>query len=209
MKTKRFLVSTAAMLVMLAIIGSGFSYWFFETNIVEKEQTLGTAEVAQLVEVGTITVADNFSFAFDQTDDGRRDNGNNVNLGASDKHTGITLKLGSNTKAVYEKDTTVENAPYTFTVTVTIKKSLAAYFNIESNDANWTVARNDSDENVTTIVFTSTNATEFDWASDVKLSYIVNGVNKEPTNKSEYEAFANEVATGTITVKYKAELATN
>lgn len=81
-------------MVMLAIIGSGFSFWFFGTsNSVAGDQTLtdNGKDVTQLIAVGSITAADAFKIEFDQTASGRTNNGSGINLGTHDATAGIHL----------------------------------------------------------------------------------------------------------------------
>ena len=108
---KKFLLGTIIpALAASAVIGSGFSMWYFgDANSVKANQN-ASKEVAQLVRVGKIAVADSFTVNFDQSV-----NGHNTQVGkvTGKEHsysegncadaTGITLKFAdkANTKAIY------------------------------------------------------------------------------------------------------------
>lgn len=223
MRTKRFLTAAAAMLAMFAVIGSGFSYWFFQTSDqTTADQTAGK-EVTQLVAVGEVTAADNFTIVFDQTEAGRKahsgaNSEDKVNLGTNDATTGITLSFAGTDKTVSYTDPATSNigvdqisdkVGFTFTTTVTITKALGEYFDMAyASDEGWTVARTEDDTNVV-ITFTSTTKREFDWEK-VTLSYTVGGENKEPASASAYNTFASVVnADGnTVSVAYSVVVAT-
>ena len=64
---KKFLVgSLLPVLAGAAVVGSGFSLWFFNNTTATEAQNNLNKDVTQLVEIGTITVADNFTVVFDQ-----------------------------------------------------------------------------------------------------------------------------------------------
>lgn len=220
MRTKRFATTAVAMLMMLAIIGTGFSYWFFQTtNQANASQTPST-DVTQLVAVGSVAAADNFTIRFDQTADGRTNNGNSVSLGGNDKTEGIKLVFAdaANTKAVYTHPTTDtgvdatedDKIGYTFTVTVTVSEALAAYFDMSTSDSAWTKTRSAASEGKVTITFVSETTshteladTEFDWAA-VTCTYTVADTDKEPKNATEYNTFKAivENTSNTVEVAY-------
>lgn len=220
MRTKRFLATTAAMLVMLAIIGSGFSFWFFGTNVATATQTDTSKDVTQLVVIGDITPATNFKINFDQTANGRQNNGSNVDLGDNDTTDGIKVVFtnpASDTKtatfngpnfAEGSDHSALDSVEYTFTVTITVTNALAEYLKVSSGDTtHWTCGTSAAGDTETTYTFTSTNNKVFDWTSDIKLEY---ADSKEPTDKSAYNTFKGivESADNTISVSYKAELKT-
>lgn len=221
MRTKRFLTTTAAMLVMLAIIGSGFSYWFFTISPATADQT-PSREVTQLVEAGSITAADAFTIRFDQTVDGRTINGSSTTLYSGESLEGITVQFasGATNKAAkytgpvlsggYGSTGVATDIAYTFTVTLKISNDLAEYVTValRSGVTDWTMTENteDGDDNNKTYVFTSTTDKEFHWETDVEFSY---ADAKEPTNKSTYEAFVSIVTNASITVSYSAVIGTN
>lgn len=217
MRTRRFLTTSAAVLLMLAIIGSGFSYWVFANNSTNSDTVYMQKDVTQLVAVGNIAVADTFKVVFDQTADGRRDYGSNVDLGSHDSHNGITLDFstGTNKKATYTtpaagKDQIDGKIQYKFTVKMTITQSLAEYLKVEytASSDGWTLtdttaaAGSGTSEHVYT--FTAINKNEFDW-SNVTISY---KDNKEPANVGAYKAFKGIVESDTtnIIVKYNVTL---
>ncbi len=217
MRTRRLMTTVSAVLAMLAVIGSGFSYWFFTTGQTTSanQGTIGK-NVTQLVTAGTITPAADFTVSFDQTAAGRSANGGSVNLGTGDTTEGIQIVFsqGATTTATYSGptlDPTTSGDPgfsYTFTVTVTVSKDLAAYFDIDSANSAWiiTTATDASDNAV--ITFTSTTSKTFNWTTDVTLTY---KSGKEPTDKDTLTTFRNVVnnTANTITVTYTATVGTD
>lgn len=61
MKKKFLIGSMLPALVGAAIVGSGFSLWFFNNTTTTESQNNVNKNVTQLVEIGTITVADDFT----------------------------------------------------------------------------------------------------------------------------------------------------
>lgn len=223
MKTKRFLTTVSAMLCMLAIIGSGFSYWFFQqSNQVAASQTTTGTKVEQLVAVGSLAAASDFTISFDQTDAGRTTNGHGVSLGTGDQHVGILpVFSGSNptTKAVYTApaasdgvDTIAGEITFTFTTTITISKDLAAYITVTGNNG-WTATRTEATDENDNVVITlkKDEVREFRWlaegsnTADVTFSY-TDG--KEPTNAATYNTFKGIVNAATISVAYNVTVHT-
>lgn len=213
MRTRRFLTTSAAVLLMLAIIGSGFSYWVFANNSTNSDTVYMQKDVTQLVAVGNIAVADTFKVVFDQTADGRRDYGSDVDLGSHDSHNGITLDFstGTNKKATYTtpaagKDQIDGKIQRKFTTEISVSNSLAAYIQIHTTQSEWTeiAADTTTQSGVTVFKFYSISATEFDW-SNVTISY---KDNKEPANVGAYNAFKGIVESDTtnIIVKYNVTL---
>lgn len=210
------MTTVSAMLVMLAVIGSGFSYWFFAAGQTATAQQ-GTLEknVTQLVTAGTITPASDFTVSFDQTASGRNTNGGNVNLGTGDTTDGIQIVFAQSatTAATYSGpalDPTTPADPgfsYTFKVTVTVSEDLAAYFdiNLATGNTDWTKASSTDGSGNTVITFTSTTSKTFDWANDVTFSY---KADKEPSDKAALDTLRTTVDGGNITVAYEATVGT-
>ena len=94
MKKKFLIGSLLPVLAGAAVVGSGFSLWFFNNTTARATQDNLSKNVTQLVEIGTITVADNFTVVFDQ--ETRADDLANAGL-AKD---GIYVDFGSNTNKV-------------------------------------------------------------------------------------------------------------
>lgn len=201
MKMKRFVTAAVALLLMVSLVGTGFSYWFFGNYSVTNSDTQISKGVTQLVTVGSITAASNFTIKFDQTVTGRTNNGGSVSL--SDTPAGITLDFGTGAdiKKVAKYTQGNEVGGFTFTTTITISKSLAEYIDF-SYEGGFVKSRTDGEGN-TVITFTKNGATEFDWTK-VKLTYN----NKEPQNATEYGTLksAVESASNTISVTYAVTL---
>lgn len=224
MKMKRYVAAAAALLIMVSMIGSGFSYWFFNNVTDEKDQGKINMNVTQLVEVGTVSAASAFGINFDQSTTGRTTYGSNpfTQLGNA---TGITLTWGDSPtkKAVYnatnddnQNITDLENGVvyYTFTVTVTLSTKLDNYIDITTNQSGWTKNAGTKNESAgtTTYTFTAYNTEEFNW-ENVSITY---KSGKEPDNQASYLTFLEAVYgakakdagenAATISVKYNVTL---
>lgn len=206
MKKKFILGTMVPALAAAAVIGSGFSMWYFgDANSVKANQN-ANKEVTQLVRVGKIAVADSFTVNFDQTKEGhaKQIGSHTYNDATCVEATGITLKFAenANTKAIYTEasnttfddnlagldHTTDGKVYYVFTTKVTITNDLAAYVNISTTDANFTITETAGVKGatITTYTFTSkNNVSEFDW-SKVVLTY---AANKEPSTLAEFITF--------------------
>lgn len=216
MRTRRFLTTSAALLLMLAVIGAGFSYWFFGSNVEDEAQTVNNPEIVEQVTLGNITTADAFKIKFNQTALGREKYGSNAKFGTADVTDGITLVFdaaATNKTAVFN-NTQVDDDQFTFTVTMSVKNALAEYFTVDYStpDTDWSFEKKISGATDTEFVFTSTKNKTFDW-DKVKFVYetddttVANGTGtKEPKNADEYTALSNLVNAGGITVTYKAEI---
>ena len=206
---KKFLLGTVIpALAASAVIGSGFSMWYFgDANSVSATQT-ANKNVEQLVRVGKIAVADSFTVNFDQTKEGHANQ-----VGGSHTYvdntcleaTGITLKFAenANTKAIYTEASNTTFADnlagldhtddgkvfYKFTTKVTIENGLGVYVNMNvKTGSKFKVddAKGESTPNTTVYTFTSeNNVNEFDW-SNVELTY---AEGKEPSTFAEFKTF--------------------
>lgn len=212
---KKFLLGTIIpALAAVAVIGSGFSMWYFGDANNAKANQDANKEVTQLVRVGKIAVADSFTVRFDQTKEGHVNQIGSHTYNDADcvEATGITLKFAenANTKAIYteaeklkvstkQEDADYVNYPgidhttdgkvyYEFTTKVTITNDLAAYVNISTTDANFTITETAGVKGatITTYTFTSkNNVSEFDW-SKVVLTY---AKDQEPDSLEKFKTF--------------------
>lgn len=203
---KKFLLGTIIpALAAVAVIGSGFSMWYFGDANSVKANRNANKEVAQLVRVGKIAVADSFTVNFDQTKEGHVNQvGSHTYNDECAEATGITLKFAdnANTKAIYTEasnTTFTDNLKgldhtddgkvyYVFTTKVTITNDLAAYVNISTTDANFTITETAGVKGakITTYTFTSkNNVSEFDW-SKVVLTY---AKDQEPDSLEKFKTF--------------------
>ena len=219
---KKFLLGTVIpALAASAVIGSGFSMWYFgDANSVSATQT-ANKNVEQLVRVGKIAAADNFTVNFDQT---QLKHAQQIGSATTDvEATGITLKFakGANTKAIYTEanEATFDDGLkgvdhtddgkvyYEFTTKVTIENGLGAYVNMDIKpNSKFTVDNKNgvTTENTTVYTFTSKNNSVFDW-SNVELTY---AEGEEPSTLAEFKVFhdlVNNEATK-ISIVYAVEV---
>lgn len=201
MRTKRLFTGIVAMLFTLALVGAGFSIWYFNDSITTEATQNPSTDVEQLLAVGDITKADDFTIVFDQTTAGRNDTTLNVPA------TGITFDWNGNTNKVakYNKpteDNYVDEAANTkrvFTVTIDVQGALANYIDFTTSQSGWVES--------TTNVFTYDIPAEaedasFDWMN-VSVAYTAGN---EPTNVALYEQFKTAVEASTITVTYNVTI---
>lgn len=221
---KKFLLGTMVpALAAAAVIGSGFSMWYFgDANSVNAKQTANKG-VAQLVRAGKIAVADSFTVNFDQTKEGHASQigSHTYDNDTCVEATGITLKFAekANTKAIYTEasnttfddklagidHTTDGKVYYEFTTKVTIENGLGVYVNMNvKTGSKFKVDHPEgvSTSNATVYTFTSSehNVSEFDW-SKVELTY---AAGQEPSKLAEFKALyelVNNEATK-ISVEY-------
>lgn len=224
MKMKRFVAAAAALLIMVSMIGSGFSYWYFQTSTSTKAEqglTSNGKEVTQLVAIGKVTAASNFKIVFDQTAEGRKTAAKGtgetgVSLGDKDKTEGIHIVYADDQKtaAIYTKPASgvdhINNTfGYTYTVTMTMPTDLANYLTIAAGSTDFTLATSTSESNtIYTFTYTSSKATDdsgisFDW-KNITIGY---KENQEPTEVSAYNTFKGIVDNASITVKYDVTIA--
>ena len=219
---KKFLLGTIIpALAAVAVIGSGFSMWYFgDANSVSATQT-ANKNVEQLVRVGKIAAADNFTVNFDQT---QLKHAQQIGSATTDvEATGITLKFAknANTKAIYTEASNVTfddnlagldhtddgKVYYVFTTKVTIENGLGAYVNMDvKTGSKFEVdhVEGETTEKTTVYTFTSKNNSVFDW-SNVELTY---ADGKEPSTLAEFKVFhdlVNNEATK-ISVVYAVEV---
>lgn len=200
---KKFLLGTIIpALAAVAVIGSGFSMWYFgDANSVKANQN-ANKNVEQLVRVGKIAAADNFTVNFDQT---QLKHAQQIGSATTDvEATGITLKFAknANTKAIYTEASNVtfdDNLAgldhtddgkiyYVFTTKVTIENGLGAYVNMNvKTGSKFEVnhVEGETTENTTVYTFTSKNNSVFDWLN-VELTY---ADGKEPSTLAEFKVF--------------------
>lgn len=208
---KKFLVgSLLPVLAGMAVVGSGFSLWFFNNTTATETQNNLNKDVTQLVEIGTITVADNFTVVFDQKT--RTNDLANAGLAAN----GIYVDFGSNTnkvakynRAVDGEDIIADSTKVVFTTKIELTNGLdelvkVAYKTSDSATKDFTYdGTSHSFSYVLEFDSTITDDTMvFDWEK-VVLTYV-----NEPKNKTEYETFKTKVtdAATKINVTYTATL---
>lgn len=207
---KKFLVGTVLpALAGAAVVGSGFSLWFFNNTWTSQDQTL-SQKVTQVVALGDIEKADDFTIVFDQTSAGRKALGLEASTAAAD---GITIDWNGNTtkSAVYtsvndngneEIDHDDDKIYFTFTTTITIenagtKGKLEDYLSISYADAK--TSTHEDDSNTYQFVLKD-NVAEFDWEK-VTFSY-----KNEPNSYDAYNTFKDVVNNATIKVEYRVDV---
>lgn len=205
MKMKRFVTAAVALLLMVSMVGTGFSYWFFNQNKATASQDMGDLTVEQYIKVGSVSKAPNFGLKFDQTTSGR-ETANSAKVADLDTPTGITLvwdKAATETGTKHTADYTPSTDPafdykegvvtYVFTTSITISKDLAGYIDVTCSDTSWTktpaTTPEEPSEDVT-ITFTKEysgtgDAIAFDWE---QVSFTYKG-DKEPQSENDYLKF--------------------
>lgn len=201
-----------------AVIGSGFSIWFFNNTTVSDNQNL-KAEITQVAGVGQFKLSDAPTLVFDQTTDGRTA----ISVTSNAKAEGIHLEWAENANKVSnylelgnengevhtgatqgtkqddnELDWTTDDSVY-YQMTVTINAGgLASYMDISyDGDA----ITKDAAKGTYTKTFDK-NVWAFDW-SKVTFAY---AENMEPSDISEYTVLKNLVKAAGIVVNYKVEV---
>lgn len=198
---KKFLVgSLLPVLAGAAVVGSGFSLWFFnDTATTNKLQDL-SKNVTQLVAIGTIETADEVTITFDQKT-------RTTSLTTLPAAKGITVNTGANSKAkytsptednvgdIFDNETSVE-----FVTKIEVTEALADYIVLSYNST--AVDYADKAYTIKKVFDSNTNADEmvFDWKK-VTIDY---AAGKEPANKEAYKTFKDIVNSATITVTYTA-----
>lgn len=211
MKKKFLIGSLLPVLAGAAVVGSGFSLWFFNNTWTKQDQTL-SQKVTQVVAIGNITTADDFTVVFDQTTAGREALHLEASTAAAD---GITIDWAGKTNktAVYtsvndngngEIDHDDDKIYFSFTTTITItntstKGKLENYLNIAYAGAKTSTHTDGS--NTYQFVLVDNEAT-FDWTK-VTFTY-VDG--KEPSSYAEYKDFKDVVTNATIKVEYRVDV---
>lgn len=211
MKKKFLIGSLLPVLAGAAVVGSGFSLWFFNNTWTSQDQTL-SQKVTQVVAVGDIAAADDFTVVFDQTEAGRKALNLEASTAAAD---GITIDWDGKTNktAVYtsvnnngngEIDHDDDKIYFSFTTTITItntseKGKLEDYLNIAYAGAKTSTHADGS--NTYQFVLADNEAT-FDWEK-VTFTY-ANG--QEPSSYTEYNNFKDVVNNATIKVEYRVDV---
>ena len=201
MKKKFLIGSILPVLAGAAVVGSGFSLWFFndtaKTNNTFQELD---KNVTQLVAIGSIKEADKVTITFDQKT-------RTTSLTNLPKAAGITVNPGANSKATYTSpteqdvvDIVADQTAVEFVTKIEVTKALADYI-VVSYDSS-TIAYADGAYTITQIFNSNTNAEDmvFDWTK-VKIDY---AVGQEPADKQAYLVFKGIVDNATITVTYSA-----
>mgnify|MGYP004605560003 FL=1 len=210
MKKKFLIGSLLPVLAGMAVVGSGFSLWFFNNTTTTEAQNNLNKDVTQLVEIGTITVADNFTVVFDQKT--RTNDLANAGLAAN----GIYVDFGSNTNKVAKynratdgEDIIADSTKVVFTTKIELTNGLDALVKVAyktSDSATKDFTYDGTSHSFSYVLeFDSTIANDamvFDWEK-VVLTYV-----NEPKNKTEYEEFKTKVtaAETKINVTYTATL---
>ena len=187
-----------------AVIGSGFSIWFFQETKVEKSQEL-SKEITQVANVGTLAVADNIKVTFDQSKAGRTA----LSISSSSEAKGIYTTLGTVKKAIYtpvdsstgEVDELDGEVYHKFTTTISVNGALGDYFDIAYND---TTATLDKTVARTWKITLANNVNEFDWEK-VSFSYKENMEPKNIEQYNELKTLVNDDSTK-ITANYLVEV---
>lgn len=214
---KKFLVgSLLPVLAGAAVVGSGFSLWFFNETEEHAGQTV-SANVTQLVKVGSVEAASEFTIVFDQTAEGRGDKALNGIPAAK----GIYLDWGTDEasakkQAVYTSPDSdsgaIDSDDNVHVKFVTVIKAsdvkILEYVKLtyESSTVDeYKVVENAVDGTYTITQYfehdTAAGSKVFDWGTTAKFDY-KNG--KEPSTSESYKNFYKLVHNATFTVTYTA-----
>lgn len=214
MNARKKLLTILPVFASLAVIGSGFSVWYFGNGTTNAGQDMSVG-IEQVAEVGSITTAKGLKLIFDQTEEGRKTNGGKLDLG--DGPNGIYLEYSGDgsTSAIYTSKADETNVDYTdyvenefyyqFTTTITVSEKLATYVSINYENKtetpnNWkrSSVKTNSETSAEETTFTAEyGVNTFDWTC-VKFTY---KENKEPKDIDEYKTLSNIINTESTTIK--------
>ncbi len=185
----------------VAVIGSGFSIWFFNNTNVTNTQN-PTLSITKLADVGTLASPDEFKLVFDQSVAGRGALVPPVTSASPALGIHIDWDGKTNHKAVYteigDTDAATDNDGdkiyHKMTITLNVGETLADYFKLTFGGADFTHTGG------TFTIELARNTDEFDW-DGVSFTYLT-----EPKDKAEYQTLKTAVTTATATVQYKVEV---
>ncbi len=185
----------------VAVIGSGFSIWFFNNTHVTNTQN-PTLSITKLADVGTLTSPDEFKLVFDQSTAGRAALTPPVASTSPALGLHIDWEGKTNHKAVYTAIGDTDDATdddgdkiyHKMTITLSVGATLADYFKLSFGGADYTHTSG------TFTIELGRNIDEFDW-DGVTFAYLT-----EPKDKTEYTTLKNTIAATTATVQYKVEV---
>jgi len=210
MKKKFLIGSLLPVLAGAAVVGSGFSLWFFNNTTATAEQNDLNKNVTQLVEIGTITVADDFTVVFDQ--ETRTNDLANAGLVADGIYVDFgfkTNKVAKYNRATDGGDIIADSTKVVFTTKIELTNGLDEFVKVAyktSDSATKDFTYDEASNSFSYVLeFDSTIANDamvFDWEK-VVFTYA-----NEPKNKTDYQAFkekVNDEATK-INVTYTATL---
>ena len=211
MKKKFLTGSLLPVLAGAAVIGSGFSLWYFADTETSQEYTPST-KVTQVVGLGDITNSDDFTIVFDQTAAGRTKLGvestteaNGIYIDWNGKTNKVASYASVNDNGKGEIDHDGEKIYFVFSASITIENKstskLQDYLSITYAGDDVKSSTYAADTESYEIVLND-NVAEFNW-EHVTFSY---AEDKEPSNYAQYNAFKEIVDNATITVTYKVEV---
>lgn len=213
MKKKLLIGTILPALAAAAVIGSGFAYWVFDntTKISNGTQKIA-GDVTQLVQIGNITVADEFTLVFDQktrpTGFTNLEEGKGIHV----EFTGETNETAKNHKATYVLTEAGADNAYVdivdnqtkvkFTTELEMSADVAAYVNVSYKKTKITP---NNGKYTFSFAIESRDATNksIDWVNDLEFSYVEG---KEPTNKDTYDNLKQAVKDSTFKVTYTATI---
>lgn len=216
MKKKVLLGTILPVLATVAVIGSGYSIFYLGDQTATANNNLG-GDITQVVGVGTITKASDFSIVFDQTEATRSSlissNSKVSALGSDTTALGVHFywaNYSSATKVVtytspsdptvdnltsydvYDTDNKTGSVHYEFIVEFNLGETICAYVNMESGDTGF-LKETSTSTGVYTFKYTSDSTTstskEFD-LTKVALSYVDT---KEPKTVEEYSTLKTAI----------------
>lgn len=212
MKKKFLTGSLLPVLAGAAVIGSGFSLWFFADSETTQHFVPST-HITQVVALGDITNSDDFTIVFDQTKGSRTNLGvestteaNGIHINWLGKTNKVAKYTSVNDNGQDEIDhETGENAKiyFVFSASITVTNNgdtkLEEYFDIAYDGAKSSTREPGSN---TYEIVLEDNVDTFDWEK-VTFSY---ATGKEPSTYAQYNDFKTAVKNADIKVTYKVEV---
>lgn len=209
---KKFLVSVIVpSAAAIALVGSGFSVWYFGNNQVESTNTL-SVEVKNLLKIGSLSGGSDGKLVFDQTSDGRKAAMNNVTDDLSSiEATGLTFALnneGNKTISYTSPTDGVDNGTFgadevrvEIKTKITLNEALAKYVTVDTTEESmegtgttftytWSNQSLDLSTFVTFKYATYTNQYDSVTGHATRTTF----TSAEPLNEEEYKAMKTEVS---------------
>lgn len=232
MKKKLLIGTVLPALAAAAVVGSGFALWVFNDGVKADATQNPSADITQLVKIGTVEKASDFKIVFDQTDATRPTGFKNDDGIAA---TGITFDFGNGADvkkyAEYKKpevelnkgnegeteqhpvvDEVDDKIGFKFTVELTMPTTLASYVVFSFDNVAMTSSAN---EGKTTFKAETTTNRKIYWGTETVASTGTSHITaayaegKEPDDKDDYAKLHNIISgleANAITATYTAEL---
>lgn len=198
MVLRKLLAIGAPILGMVAIVGSGFSAWYFESQTVEAGTSMGITLTPIATTYGAFDVSENeYTLVLDQ--------GGYTNRTEVKK--GISVQVGGSNVTTIEASYSIDSGALqiltddgltgTITTTVKVLSSLAAYVDFKASDFTNKGSASDGYEvytrtdDVATTVDLDIDVTTNDDLTNAAFAYVSN---KKPTDETSYNSLSSLVS---------------